>query len=77
VPNFLAFSAVFLAELLRTSAAVTCRWCGCTTDGLNHGSIAECIAALEFEVERLRRLIEQHAQARPMPTVVSLKRRAG
>jgi ribosome-binding factor A len=47
------------------------------TDGLNHGSIAECVAALEQEVERLRRLVDQRTQVRIVPTVVPLKRRAG
>jgi len=34
---------------------VKCKWCGCTTDGSNHGSEAECIDALRREIELLRR----------------------
>jgi hypothetical protein len=45
------------------SAPVVCEWCGCTTDGTNHGTVAECIQALEREVNLLRRALD-HQQHR-------------
>jgi coproporphyrinogen III oxidase-like Fe-S oxidoreductase len=60
---------------------VTCKWCGCTTDATSHGTVTECIEALEREIEALRRVLEKRPEkptTTPSPHVLPWKKsRAG
>ena len=63
------------SRLCKLYRRLTCKYCGCTTDGTNHRSTSECIEALEREVERLRRLVAQQQPKKPEQKVLSWNRR--